>query len=409
MSANLDLVRSIFSTWERGDFSSVEWADPEMEFVTADGTEPGSWAGLAELAEGMRDWLSAWKDARAGADEYRELDNERVLALVQFSGRGKTSGLELGRLSPKGAFLFNVREGKVTRIVRYLDRNRALADLGLEESPVTEESTTPDLVELDRAVEAAFRGDLEPWLSLLRPDCIWDDSAIGLGTHEGLAAIRTHVGDWIGSYEEIENTLEERLDLGHGVMFGVSVQKGRLVGGTGYVQLRYAAVTVWVEGRIKRFTTYTDVDEARAAAERLAQERGQAASRANMQIVLDSYPRLNTGDLATLVPQFYHPDAEWHVASEDPDSAVHHGIEAIRKHIETWIDAYPDQKIEPLEGRANGDQVFVWVRFVGRGAASGAGIEMKLAHVFTLRDGRCARVDVYYDRTEALKAVGLEE
>jgi ketosteroid isomerase-like protein len=274
MSANLDLVRSIFSTWERGDFSSVEWADPEMEFVTADGTEPGSWAGLAELAEGMRDWLSAWKDARAGADEYRELDNERVLALVQFSGRGKTSGLELGRLSPKGAFLFNVREGKVTRIVRYLDRNRALADLGLEESPVTEESTTPDLVELDRAVEAAFRGDLEPWLSLLRPDCIWDDSAIGLGTHEGLAAIRTHVGDWIGSYEEIDNTLEERLDLGHGVMFGVSVQKGRLVGGTGYVQLRYAAVTVWVEGRIKRFTTYTDIDEARAAAERLAQERG---------------------------------------------------------------------------------------------------------------------------------------
>jgi hypothetical protein len=31
---------------------------------------------------------------------------------------------------------------------------------------------------------------------------------------------------------------------------------------------------VWVEGKITRFTTYTDVDEARAAAERLAQDRG---------------------------------------------------------------------------------------------------------------------------------------
>jgi hypothetical protein len=30
----------------------------------------------------------------------------------------------------------------------------------------------------------------------------------------------------------------------------------------------------WAEGSIGRFTTYTDIDEARAAAERLAQERG---------------------------------------------------------------------------------------------------------------------------------------
>jgi ketosteroid isomerase-like protein len=132
-SENLDLVRSICSAWERGDYSSVDWAAPEIEFVTADGTEPGSWTGLAEMADGMRDWLSAWEDARAAADEYRELDDGRVLALVHFTGRGKTSGLELGPLSPKGAFLFYVGGGKVTRFVRYLDRERALADLGLAE------------------------------------------------------------------------------------------------------------------------------------------------------------------------------------------------------------------------------------------------------------------------------------
>ena len=130
-SANVEFVRSIFAAWERGDYSSVEWADPEIEFVTADGTEPGSWAGLAELAEGMRAWLSAWEDARAEAEAFRELDDEHVLALVQYSGRGKTSGVDLGQLSPKGAFLFNVRDGKVTRFVRYLVREHALVDLGL--------------------------------------------------------------------------------------------------------------------------------------------------------------------------------------------------------------------------------------------------------------------------------------
>ena len=101
-SSNLDLVRSIHAGWDRGDYSSVEWAHPAIEFVIADGPSPGSWTGLAGMAEGTREWLSAWEEFRQEPDEYRELDDERVLVLVRRSGRGKSSGLELGQLRSRG-------------------------------------------------------------------------------------------------------------------------------------------------------------------------------------------------------------------------------------------------------------------------------------------------------------------
>jgi hypothetical protein len=81
--------------------------------------------------DGYRDFLSAWKEFRTEVDEYRELDDARVLVLVSYRGRGKTSGLELEQMRQKGAGLFHVRRGKVTRLGLYWVRENALADLGL--------------------------------------------------------------------------------------------------------------------------------------------------------------------------------------------------------------------------------------------------------------------------------------
>jgi ketosteroid isomerase-like protein len=130
-SANLDFVRSVVAAWERGDYSSAEWAAPRIEFVIADGPAPGSWTGLAGMAEGWRGFLSAWEEFRGEADAYRELDRERVLVLNHWTGRGRTSGLDVGRMQTNAATLFHVRGGKVTRLVIYFDRERGLADLGL--------------------------------------------------------------------------------------------------------------------------------------------------------------------------------------------------------------------------------------------------------------------------------------
>jgi ketosteroid isomerase-like protein len=129
-SANLELVRSIYADWERGDFSSAEWAHPEIEFVVADGPTPGSWTGMTRMAQAWRNYLSAWEEWRVEADEYRELDDERVLVLHYWRGRGKTSGLELAQMRTKAASLFHLRGGEVTRLIAYWDCEHALAELG---------------------------------------------------------------------------------------------------------------------------------------------------------------------------------------------------------------------------------------------------------------------------------------
>jgi ketosteroid isomerase-like protein len=131
-------------------------------------------------------------------------------------------------------------------------------------------------------------------------------------------------------------------------------------------------------------------------------------SEENIKFVRDGYARFNAGE-RTAELWFWHPDAEYHAAREDPDSDVHRGIDAIRQQFASWLEAYPDLKIEVLEAEGLGDEVFLWVRFVGHGAASGIPLEMELAHVYTIRDGRAARVVEYMDREEARKATGLRE
>jgi hypothetical protein len=132
VSENLELVRSISAMWEQGDFGSAAWAHPDIELVAVDGPEPGTWTGLTGMASGWRSWLHAFSDFRIEVDEDRELDDQRVLVLLRRVGRGKASGFKLERLGSEGACVFTVSEGQVRRFVTYWDRERGLADLGLE-------------------------------------------------------------------------------------------------------------------------------------------------------------------------------------------------------------------------------------------------------------------------------------
>lgn len=136
---------------------------------------------------------------------------------------------------------------------------------------MSKESTTPDPVALVRKqVEALDRRDLEGVMSSVTEDGVLDGRAEMV---EGRAAIRGFLDEWFGAYEELDFELEEVTHLGGGVVFAVVIQDGHLVGSAGRLRQREGWVYLCAGGLIARLTT-SDVDEARAAAERLALERG---------------------------------------------------------------------------------------------------------------------------------------
>jgi ketosteroid isomerase-like protein len=133
MSDNVEFVRSIYTHWERGQFDLLGWAHAEIEFVVADGPRPRRLRGLRAMLQHWRDFLTAWNRGGVVVDEYRQLSDRRVLVLLHFGqGRARATDAEDRQRGQTGAQILDVREGTITRLVTYFDRERALDELGLE-------------------------------------------------------------------------------------------------------------------------------------------------------------------------------------------------------------------------------------------------------------------------------------
>ena len=137
-----------------------------------------------------------------------------------------------------------------------------------------ERSTSPDLIELTHRAYACLNGrDLDAFVGLLGGSCVYDLSRFDLGSYTGPEAIRRFYEEWIAPLHEFGVAVDDIRDLGNGVI--CATQAGHRGHDPHFsLELGGGVVGVWENGKLARMTVYPDIDEARAAAERLAESRG---------------------------------------------------------------------------------------------------------------------------------------
>jgi hypothetical protein len=140
---------------------------------------------------------------------------------------------------------------------------------------MSDESTNPDLVELaGQSMEASKRREFDVSATKFPPDAVFDVSSVGLGRFEGATAIHGYLADRYSSYETQELREWEGHHLGGGVVFVVTLFEARPLGSQSRVQERWALTLIWAGETITRVVASREIDEARTAAERLAEGRG---------------------------------------------------------------------------------------------------------------------------------------
>ncbi len=108
--------------------------------------------------------------------------------------------------------------------------------------------------------------------------------------------------------------------------------------------------------------------------------------------------------------EFWHPDIDWRAIEGAPDDiGVFSGHEAMRHYYSQWGETFDGIRARAVELIDAGDQVVAVVEVTGCMKDSEARVEMRLAIVQTVREGKIIRGREYATREEAIAAAGLQE
>jgi ketosteroid isomerase-like protein len=131
-------------------------------------------------------------------------------------------------------------------------------------------------------------------------------------------------------------------------------------------------------------------------------------SQQNVEIVRHGYERfIASGEM---VEELMDPEFIWDMSTFRgwPERKTYAGVDGAREFMNDWLEAWEEWELFLEELRDAGDRVVAIVSQRGRSRATGLSVDMRFAQVWTLRDGKQTRMEMYADPDEALQAVGLQ-
>jgi ketosteroid isomerase-like protein len=144
---DLEVLREVYSRWERGDFTYSEVFAEDFVWKAVDAIESGELAGFGEVTPAWRTWLQAWGGFSIKAEEMVAGSDGRYVVMQLFRGKGKASGLES---EERSACVVTMRHGLIARMEGCCRRPGSSADEALQAAGLVRRSGTTAMDDQDR-------------------------------------------------------------------------------------------------------------------------------------------------------------------------------------------------------------------------------------------------------------------
>ena len=135
-------------------------------------------------------------------------------------------------------------------------------------------------------------------------------------------------------------------------------------------------------------------------------------SQENVEIVRRGYELYAAGDFKGVTELFSDeaeiPDAAG-LGVAGTATGTRYGPQGFLQAIEETLEAFEDYRNEIEEFIDAGEAVIVPLRISGTGRTSGARVDVRVVHLWLLRDGKVIRGEVHRSTEEAPEAAGLRE
>jgi ketosteroid isomerase-like protein len=128
---NVEIVRAGYDALAREDWVALaEFISDDCEVHDFDIPDAHVYRGPDGFLDWLANWDKAWETWSPSELNFRQVGDDRVLALFRTIARGRGSGIEMSR---EDAIVYTLHVGKVTRIEYYNDQHQALEAVGLRE------------------------------------------------------------------------------------------------------------------------------------------------------------------------------------------------------------------------------------------------------------------------------------